>query len=86
MQKTLLNNIINAVHFIDKRCVTGDAQQSSEKSEAAMDDSALRRFFDRVLQHIDNATLSTSVRLRMLHNAEEQLDKFVPLLLKKNTS
>ncbi|XP_026328052.1 integrator complex subunit 4 [Hyposmocoma kahamanoa] len=53
----------------------GDAQQSSEKSETAMDDSALRRFFDRVLQHIDNATLSTSVRLRMLHNAEEQLDK-----------
>ena len=40
-----------------------------------MDDSAVRRFFDSVLQHIDNVTLSTTVRLKMLQSAEEQLNK-----------
>ncbi|KAM3958267.1 integrator complex subunit 4 [Aphomia sociella] len=54
----------------------GEAQQSSaEKIESAMDDSAVRRFFESVLQHIDNVTLSTNVRLKMLHSAEEQLNK-----------
>ncbi|KAJ0181337.1 hypothetical protein K1T71_003422 [Dendrolimus kikuchii] len=54
----------------------GEAKQSSaEKIEAAMDDSAVRRFFDTVLQHIDNTTLSTNVRLKMLKSAEEQLNK-----------
>ncbi|KAF9407922.1 hypothetical protein HW555_012216 [Spodoptera exigua] len=54
----------------------GDAQQSSaEKIESAMDDSAVRRFFSSVLQHIDNPALSTAVRLNMLHSAEEQLNK-----------
>ncbi|XP_045454266.1 integrator complex subunit 4 [Melitaea cinxia] len=54
----------------------GDTQQSrSEKNEAEIDDSAVRRFFDSVLQHIDNVTLSTSVRLKMLQSAEEQLNK-----------
>ncbi|XP_023947940.1 integrator complex subunit 4 [Bicyclus anynana] len=54
----------------------GDAKQSrGEKSEATIDDSAVRRFFDTVLQHIDNVTLSTTVRLKMLQSAEEQLNK-----------
>ncbi|XP_049887123.1 integrator complex subunit 4 isoform X2 [Pectinophora gossypiella] len=53
----------------------GDAQHASEKSEAAMDDSAVRRFYESVLQHIDNTTLSTTVRLNMLRTAEEQLNK-----------
>jgi hypothetical protein len=39
------------------------------------DDSAVRRFFDSVLQHIDNAALSNNVRLKMLQSAEEQLNK-----------
>ncbi|CAK1548623.1 unnamed protein product [Leptosia nina] len=47
----------------------------NEKSEAAMDDSAVRRFFESVLQHIDNVTLSTNVRIKMLQSAEEQLNK-----------
>ncbi|CAH4030884.1 integrator complex subunit 4 [Pieris brassicae] len=46
-----------------------------QKSESAMDDSAVRRFFENVLQHIDNVTLSTNVRLKMLQSAEEQLNK-----------
>ncbi|XP_050350619.1 integrator complex subunit 4 [Nymphalis io] len=54
----------------------GDAQQSrSENDETEIDDSAVRRFFDSVLQHIDNVTLSTAVRLKMLQSAEEQLNK-----------
>lgn len=53
----------------------GEQQSSAEKIEAAMDDSAVRRFFDCVLQHIDNGTLSTAVRLNMLRSAEEQLNK-----------
>ncbi|XP_013196180.2 integrator complex subunit 4 [Amyelois transitella] len=58
----------------------GEAQKSSaEKIEAAMDDSAVRRFFDSVLQHIDNVTLSTSVRLKMLASAEEQLNKLAEM-------
>ncbi|XP_022826696.1 LOW QUALITY PROTEIN: integrator complex subunit 4 [Spodoptera litura] len=58
----------------------GDAQQSSaEKIESAMDDSAVRRFFSSVLQHIDNPTLSTAVRLNMLRSAEEQLNKLAEM-------
>lgn len=58
----------------------GDAQQSSaEKIESAMDDSAVRRFFDSVLQHIDNSTLSVDVRLKMLQSAEEQLNKLAEM-------
>ncbi|KAI5642300.1 integrator complex subunit 4 [Phthorimaea operculella] len=57
----------------------GDAQQSSSKSEVAMDDTAVRRFFDNVFQHIDNTTLSTSVRLKMLQSAEEQLNKLAEM-------
>ncbi|KAJ8734961.1 hypothetical protein PYW08_014211 [Mythimna loreyi] len=58
----------------------GDAQQSSaEKIESAMDDSAVRRFFDSVLQHIDNVTLSSNVRLKMLQSAEEQLNKLAEM-------
>ncbi|KAJ2943877.1 hypothetical protein O0L34_g8201 [Tuta absoluta] len=57
----------------------GDAQQSSSKSEVAMDDTAVRRFFDTVFQHIDNTTLSTSVRLKMLQAAEEQLNKLAEM-------
>ncbi|XP_026764664.2 integrator complex subunit 4 [Galleria mellonella] len=53
----------------------GEAQLGAEKIEAAMDDSAVRRFFESVLQHIDNVTLSTNVRLKMLRSAEEQLNK-----------
>lgn len=56
----------------------GDAQHSSaEKIESAMDDSAVRRFFDSVLQHIDNTSLSNNVRLKMLQSAEEQLNKYL---------
>ncbi|XP_075984827.1 integrator complex subunit 4 [Anticarsia gemmatalis] len=58
----------------------GDAQQSSaEKIESAMDDSAVRRFFDSVLQHIDNTALSVNVRLNMLQSAEEQLNKLAEM-------
>ncbi|XP_053601203.1 integrator complex subunit 4 [Plodia interpunctella] len=58
----------------------GEAQQSSaEKIEAAMDDSAVRRFFDSVLQHIDNVTLSVNVRLKMLASAEDQLNKLAEM-------
>ncbi|CAH2068950.1 unnamed protein product, partial [Iphiclides podalirius] len=54
----------------------GESQFSrTERSEAAIDDSAVRRFFDTVLQHIDNVTLSSNVRLNMLRSAEEQLNK-----------
>ncbi|XP_068628937.1 integrator complex subunit 4 [Battus philenor] len=54
----------------------GESQFSrTERSETAMDDSAVRRFFDTVLQHIDNVTLSANVRLKMLRSAEEQLNK-----------
>ncbi|XP_046969823.1 integrator complex subunit 4 [Vanessa cardui] len=54
----------------------GDAQQSrSENDDTEIDDSAVRRFFDSVLQHIDNVTLSAAVRLKMLQSAEEQLNK-----------
>lgn len=61
----------------NKVLLTGDAQQSSaEKIESAMDDSAVRRFFSSVLQHIDNPALSTAVRLNMLRSAEEQLNKY----------
>ncbi|XP_038209325.1 integrator complex subunit 4 [Zerene cesonia] len=58
----------------------GDNQFSrNEKSETAMDDTAVRKFFDTVLQHIDNATLSTAVRMKMLHSAEEQLNKLAEM-------
>ncbi|CAH0722834.1 unnamed protein product, partial [Brenthis ino] len=58
----------------------GDTQQSRcERSEAEIDDSAVRRFFDVVLQHIDNTALSTAVRLKMLHSAEEQLNKLAEM-------
>nr|XP_049698086.1 integrator complex subunit 4-like [Helicoverpa armigera] len=58
----------------------GDAQRSSaEKIESAMDDTAVRRFFDSVLQHIDNTALSNSVRLNMLQSAEEQLNKLAEM-------
>ncbi|KAL0895494.1 hypothetical protein ABMA27_011604 [Loxostege sticticalis] len=53
----------------------GEAQQLSGEKIEPTDDSAVRRFFDSVLQHIDNVTLSTSVRLKMLQSAEEQLNK-----------
>ncbi|KAL4705259.1 hypothetical protein ACJJTC_010278, partial [Scirpophaga incertulas] len=53
----------------------GDAQQSLGERAEPTDDSAVRRFFDCVLQHIDNFTLSTNVRLKMLQCAEEQLTK-----------
>ncbi|CAB3220923.1 unnamed protein product [Arctia plantaginis] len=66
-------------HFVPYLPI-GDAQQSSaEKIESAMDDSAVRRFFDSVLQHIDNTTLSTNVRLKMLQSAEEQLNKLAEM-------
>ncbi|KOB65207.1 Integrator complex subunit 4 [Operophtera brumata] len=54
----------------------GDSKYQSEKADTAVDDSAVRRFFDTVLQHIDNSTLSVRVRLKMLHSAEEQLNKY----------
>ncbi|CAH0406105.1 unnamed protein product [Chilo suppressalis] len=53
----------------------GDAQQSNGERIEPTDDSAVRRFFDSVLQHIDNTTLSINVRLKMLQSAEEQLNK-----------
>ncbi|XP_061382651.1 integrator complex subunit 4 isoform X1 [Danaus plexippus] len=54
----------------------GDNQQSrSELSELEVDDSAVRRFMDSVLQHIDNVTLSANVRLKMMQAVEEQLNK-----------
>ncbi|KAG6455584.1 integrator complex subunit 4 [Manduca sexta] len=61
-------------HFVPQLPI-GDQQYSAEKIEAAMDDSAVRKFFSCVLQHIDNAALSNSVRLTMLRHAEEQLNK-----------
>ncbi|CAK1600107.1 unnamed protein product [Parnassius mnemosyne] len=58
----------------------GESQFSrSERSETAIDDSAVRRFFDSVLQHIDNVTLSSNVRLKMLRAAEEQLNKLAEM-------
>ncbi|KOB69123.1 Integrator complex subunit 4 [Operophtera brumata] len=38
-------------------------------------------FFDTVLQHIDNSTLSVRVRLKMLHSAEEQLSEMEGLVM-----
>ncbi|CAH2262164.1 jg26811 [Pararge aegeria aegeria] len=72
LDKQLMSNM--KVRWLSARCC--DTKQSrSEKSEAAIDDSAVIRFFDTVLQHIDNVTLSTMVRLKMLQSAEEQLNK-----------
>ncbi|CAD0195362.1 unnamed protein product [Chrysodeixis includens] len=66
-------------HFVPLLPI-GDAQHSSaEKIESAMDDSAVRRFFDSVLQHIDNTSLSNNVRLKMLQSAEEQLNKLAEM-------
>ncbi|XP_034841372.1 integrator complex subunit 4 [Maniola hyperantus] len=62
-------------HLVPHLPIGGAQQSRSEKSEATIDDSAVRRFFDTVLQHIDNVTLSTTVRLKMLQSAEEQLNK-----------
>ncbi|XP_050666118.1 integrator complex subunit 4 [Leptidea sinapis] len=53
----------------------GGSQVSSERAAAGTDDRAVRRFLDTVLQHVDNVTLSATVRLKMLQAAEEQLNK-----------
>ncbi|XP_045542049.1 integrator complex subunit 4 [Papilio machaon] len=53
----------------------GESQLSRTERSELLDDSAVRRFFDTVLQHIDNTALSANVRLNMLRSAEEQLNK-----------
>ncbi|XP_041974332.1 integrator complex subunit 4 [Aricia agestis] len=62
-------------HFVPQLPIGGSEVSSIEKSETEIDDSAVRRFFGTVLQHIDNTALSTNVRLKMLQSAEEQLNK-----------
>lgn len=55
----------------------GDTQSNSERPNISgvTDDSAVQNFFSTVMQHIDNVSLSTPVRLKMLQSAEEQLNK-----------
>ncbi|XP_063392691.1 integrator complex subunit 4 [Cydia fagiglandana] len=57
----------------------GEAKLTSVKSEAGLDDSAVRRFFATVLRHTDNSALSPRVRLAMLRAAEEQLDRLAEM-------
>ncbi|XP_013148418.1 PREDICTED: integrator complex subunit 4 [Papilio polytes] len=54
----------------------GESQISRSDRSEPLDDSAVRRFFDTVLQHIDNSALSAALRLNMLRSAEDQLNKY----------